>query len=85
MRSSQVRQHCPPADSGTAVALVNRYPFAREIKVSFAELGLEGECWVKDLWRQECEGKHSGFYVATVPAHATKLVKMRGVSCPKCP
>ena len=68
----------------TAVALVNRYPFAREIKVSFAELGLEGECWVKDLWRQKCEGKHSGFYVVTVPAHATKLVKMRPVSCPKC-
>ena len=75
----------PLVNNFTAVALVNRYPFAREIKVSFAELGLEGECWVKDLWRQECEGKHSGFYVATVPAHATKLVKMRGVSCPKCP
>ena len=68
----------------TAVALVNRYPYAREIKVSFAELGLEGECWVKDLWRQKCEGKHSGFYVATVPAHATKLVKMRPVDCSKC-
>ena len=68
----------------TAVALVNRYPFAREIKVSFAELGLEGECWVKDLWRQKCEGKHSGFYAVTVPAHATKLVKMRPVDCAKC-
>ena len=75
----------PLANSFTAVALVNRYPFTREIKVSFAELGLEGECWVKDLWRQKCEGRHSGFYVATVPAHATKLVKMRPVDCPKCP
>ena len=68
----------------TAVALVNRYPFAREIQVSFAELGLEGECWVKDLWRQKCEGKHSGFYAVTVPAHATKLVKIRPVDCAKC-
>ena len=68
----------------TAVALVNRYPFAREIKVSFEELGLGGECWVKDLWRQQCEGRHSGFYFANVPAHATKLVKMRPVDCPKC-
>ena len=68
----------------TAVALVNRYPFAREIQVSFAELGLEGECWVKDLWRQKCEGKHSGFYAVTVPGHATKLVKMRPVDCAKC-
>ena len=74
----------PLAQGFTAVALVNRYPFAREIKVSFAELGLEGECWVKDLWRQKCEGKHSGFYAVTVPAHATKLVKMRPVDCAKC-
>lgn len=74
----------PLSKGFTAVALVNRYPFAREIKVSFAELGLSGECWVKDLWRQKCEGKHSGFYVAEVPAHATKLVKMRPKDCPKC-
>ncbi|MBO4709273.1 MAG: hypothetical protein J5727_05790 [Kiritimatiellae bacterium] len=72
------------ANGFTAVALVNRYPFAREIEVSFAELGLDGQCWVKDLWRQECEGKHVGFYFATVPAHATKLVKMRSVDCAKC-
>ena len=74
----------PLADGSTAVALVNRYPFEREIKVSFDELGQGGECWVKDLWTQKCEGKHSGFYVVTVPAHATKLIKMRPVDCPKC-
>ena len=74
----------PISGGFTAVALVNRYPFAREIKVPFSELGLDGECWVKDLWRQKCEGKHSGFYAVTVPAHATKLVKMRPVSCQKC-
>lgn len=67
-----------------AVALVNRSPVSREICVSFEELGLSGECWVKDLWRQKCEGKHSGFYAVTVPPHATKLVKMRSVDCPKC-
>lgn len=74
----------PLTGNFTAVALVNRYPFAREIKVSFAELGLSGECWVKDLWRQQCEGKHSGHYVVTVPPHATKLIKMRPVDCAKC-
>ncbi len=74
----------PLANGSTAVALVNRYPFAREIKVSFDELGQSGQCWVKDLWTQKCEGKHSGFYVTTVPAHATKLIKMRPVDCPKC-
>ena len=68
----------------TAVALVNRSPVSREIRISFEELGFTGECWVKDLWRQKCEGKHSGFYAVTVPPHATKLLKMRSVDCPKC-
>ena len=63
---------------------MNRSPVAREIKVTFAELGLEGVCWVKDLWRQKCEGKHAGEYVALVPPHATKLVKMRPADCVRC-
>ena len=74
----------PLSKGFTAVALVNRSPFARGIKLPLEELGLHGECWVKDLWRQKCEGKHSGFYVAEVPAHATKFVKMRPKDCPKC-
>lgn len=74
----------PLADGATAVALVNRYPFAREVKVALRDLGLDGECRVKDLWTHACEGKHSGFYAVTVPPHATKLVKMRPVACPKC-
>ena len=73
------------ADGGKAVALVNRSPIAREISVSFLELGFgEGEHWVKDLWRQHCEGKHSGCYFAQVPPHATKLVYVKPVACAKC-
>ena len=73
----------PLADGGKAVALVNRSPIAREIRVSFVELGFgTGQHWVKDLWR--CEGKHSGFYVAQVPPHATKLIYTKPDSCPKC-
>ena len=74
----------PLVGGDVAVALVNRYPFAREIKVTFAELGLTGERWVRDLWRQKCEGRHSGEYFALVPPHATKLVKLRSVDCPRC-
>ena len=75
----------PLADGGKAVALVNRSPIAREIRVSFVELGFgTGQHWVKDLWRQQCEGKHSGFYVAQVPPHATKLIYTKPDSCPKC-
>ena len=60
------------------------YAQLKREEVTFEELGQSGECWVKDLWTQKCEGKHSGFYVTTVPAHATKLFKMRPVDCPKC-
>ena len=75
----------PLADGAKAVALVNRYPIAREIKVSFVELGLgDGEHYVKDVWRQACEGKHSGEYVVTVPPHATKLIYTKPVNCAKC-
>jgi len=75
----------PLADGATAVALVNRSPVAREIDVSFVELGLGyGEHWVKDVWRDRCEGKHSGRYVVTVPTHATKLVYVKPVGCAKC-
>lgn len=75
----------PLADGATAVALVNRCPIAREIRVSFVELGLgDGAHWVKDLWRQRCEGKHAEQYIAWVPPHATKLIYIRPVDCAKC-
>jgi len=75
----------PLANGDTAVALVNRYPFAREIKVDFEELCLgEGEHFVRDCWTQTCEGRHSGFYAVEVPAHATKLIRVKPVNCRKC-
>jgi alpha-galactosidase len=74
----------PLADGNTAVALVNHYPLAREIKVNFAELGLGGEMWVKDLWRQKCEGRHYGAYSSVVPPHATTLIKVCKIPCPRC-
>ncbi len=73
------------SDGSRAVALVNRSPVARQIKVSFVELGLgSGEHWVRDMWSHQCEGRHSGEYFADVPTHATKLVKVRSVACQKC-
>lgn len=75
----------PLVDGSLAVALVNRYPLAREIKVPFLDLGLGGGQYVvRDLWRQRCEGKHSGFYAVKVPPHGTHLVRIRPVSCSKC-
>ena len=61
------------------MALVNRYPFAREIAVSLAELGIGGEWWVRGLWTNKCEGKHAERYLAMVPPHGTKLVARSAV------
>jgi alpha-galactosidase len=74
----------PLANGDIAVALVNRYPFAREISVDFSELGIGGEWYARDQWTHKCEGRHAGRYLSTVPAHGTKLVRMRKVDCPKC-
>jgi alpha-galactosidase len=74
----------PLVGNFTAVALVNRYPFAREMSVDFGELGIGGEWYVRDQWTHKCEGRHSGSYLSVVPPHGTKLVRMRKVACPRC-
>ena len=74
----------PLANGDIAVALMNRYPFAREIAVDFAELGIVREWYVRDQWTHKCEGRHAVRYSARVPAHGTKLVRMRKIACPRC-
>jgi len=74
----------PLVGGDIAVALVNRYPFAREIAVDFDELGTGGEWWVRDLWTQKCEGCHSDRIVFNVPPHGVKLVRMKRNPCPRC-
>jgi len=72
------------SDGGIAVALVNRYPLSREVSFDFSEVGASEHCWVRDCWRQACEGKHHRRYAAVVPPHATKLVRLRKIACPRC-
>ena len=74
----------PLANGDFAIALVNRYPKARNISVDLSELGIEGAYIVRDCWKQEDEGQVSGTLSAEVLPHATKLVRLRCVDCPKC-
>ena len=74
----------PLANGDVAVALVNRYPLAREVAVDFAEVGADAHCWVRDCWRQRCEGKHARRYSAVVPPHATKLIRLKAIDCLHC-
>ena len=74
----------PLANGDVAVALVNRAPLSHEIRVTFDELGLRGAHFLRDCWTGTCEGKHGGYYAATVLPHATKLIRIKANECPKC-
>ena len=74
----------PLANGDLAVALLNRYPLSREIKVTFDELGLRGAHYLRDCWTGTCEGRHGGYYAVTVPPHATKLIRIKAKECPRC-
>ena len=74
----------PLANGDLAVALLNSSPLSREIRVTFDELGLQGAHFLRDCWTGKCEGKHGGYYAATVLPHATKLIRIKAKACPKC-
>ena len=74
----------PLVGGDIAVALVNRAPLSHEIRVTFDELRIQGARYVLDCWTGKCEGKHGGFYAATVQPHATKLIRIKAHDCPKC-
>jgi alpha-galactosidase len=47
-----------------------------KIAVSAKELGLSGKFRVRDVWRQQDIGEFTGKYVAEVPYHGVKLVRI---------
>jgi len=74
----------PLANGDNAVAIVNRCPVTRTFKVDLKKLGLGGEYVARDCWRQVGEGVVSGEYVAEIPPHATKLIRLARVKCSRC-
>lgn len=57
------------------VALFNRDDAPKSMSVNFADLGIEGEWNVRDLWKHADEGKASSVS-ATIPAHGCKVVRL---------
>jgi hypothetical protein len=51
---------------------------------SFTAMGFDRLCETAASAGFECEGRHAVRYSARVPAHGTKLVRMRKVACPRC-
>lgn len=66
----------PLADGTTAVGLFNREMEKARVSVTWAELGLEGEQPVRDLWRKRNLGVFQREFSAAVPAHGALLLKV---------
>lgn len=47
-----------------------------EVKVSFKDMGLEGECKVRDLWKKSDVGNFKGGYSAMIPCHGAGLYRI---------
>ena len=61
-------------DGSVTVAVFNLGQTDADMKVSFADIGLEGSAKVRDLWAQEKLGTFDGEFVAKdVPIHGTRL------------
>ena len=73
----------PIDGSAHAVAIVNRFPFTRDVRLDFASMGLPRNAWVKDLWRRKCLGLHEDGVSFAIPGHASVLVKIVE-DCPGC-
>lgn len=66
----------PLADGTTAVAIFNRSDLEATITVKLADIGLAGECHVRDLWRQRDVGMLDTISVQVGP-HGAELFKVR--------
>jgi alpha-galactosidase len=64
------------ADGSKAVGLFNRGEGATEVTAKWADLGLSGKWYVRDLWRQKDAGEFAGSFAATVPRHGVCLVRI---------
>ena len=66
----------PLADGSIAFAMLNADEEEKGFSIPFAKLGMRGRWKVRDLWRQRDDGTFVESYFASVPGHATHLVKL---------
>jgi alpha-galactosidase len=65
------------ADGSLAVGLFAMSEIEQEVQVSWKELGIEGSFTVRDVWRQQDEGKAKDVYKVSLPVHGVKLILLR--------
>ena len=66
----------PLSDGTTAVGLFNRGGEPAEVTARWADVGVEGEQPVRDLWRQKDLGTFRDSFKVSVPRHGAVLVKI---------
>ena len=59
-----------------AIALYNRTDEEKVVKVSWKDIGIKGEAFVRDLWQHEDKGLFKDGYATKVPAHGTAILKV---------
>jgi alpha-galactosidase len=64
-------------DGSMTVGFFNKDDYSdQQITIQFSDLGLDGKCRVRDLWRQKNLGSFSGKFTANVPVHGVVLVRI---------
>ncbi|MDE6197814.1 MAG: signal-peptide-containing protein, partial [Muribaculaceae bacterium] len=64
------------SNGDVVLAMFNRDEAPKKLSVNLSELGLTGECKVRDLWLHADQGTVTGSFEATVPRHGCKVVKL---------
>ena len=64
-----------------AAGLYNKSACERMVPFDMKKAGLLCKWLVRDVWRQEDVGVFAGVYEASVPGHATHLVRLRPCRC----
>ncbi|MEC0089692.1 cohesin domain-containing protein [Paenibacillus macquariensis] len=87
--TSGLQVYSKPLGSSTsgerAVVLLNRSNAPARMTVTSEQIGLLNTIKVRDLWRHEDMGTHAYSYSATVPAHGSVMLKIKGTYNPEIP
>ena len=59
-----------------AVMLFNRTGEAREISVNWKDIGLDGNCFIRDIWQRADIAPSAEGYVSSVPSHGVVFLKI---------
>lgn len=65
-------------DGSMAIGLLNRNDTAQSIvRVSWQELGIEGEWIIRDVWKHQDLGNFTGYFEKAVLPHQCVVIRLR--------